>query len=190
MAMGDRAAEVVLILAGVVKVVLPTGNGSDVIAGLYGPGELLGEIGVLFHQSRSAAVIGHQDGIAVHVAGSEFRELTYQDRDVRAFVDMTQHQRLHNADRRQVAVASMDVMSRVTAQLLDWAEEYGEWVGGAVIVRGLSHRDLAGAVLASEKHVDAVLRDLRVAALVRTSRLCFVIPSPSRLRSWSNDTQR
>lgn len=185
MAMGDRADEVVLIEVGVVKVVLPTGAGSDVIAGLYGPGELLGEIGVLFQESRSAAVIGHQNGFAFHVAGSEFRELTYQDRDVRAFVDVTQHQRLHNADRRQVAVASMDVMSRVIAQLLDWAEKYGERVGSSVVVRGLSHRDLAGAVLASEKHVDAVLHDLRAAALVRTSRLCFVIPSPGRLRSWS-----
>lgn len=183
MAMGGVADEVVLVEMGVVKVILPTGTGPDVVAGLYGPGELVGELGVLYCQPRCAAVIGHQSGIASHVAASTFRDLTYHDRDVRAFVDATFNQRMRNADRRQVAVVSMDVMSRVVAQLSDWAEKYGEPGDDGVVVRGLSHRDLAGAVLASEKHVDAVLHDLRAAGLVRTGRMCFVIPAPSLLRS-------
>lgn len=182
MSMGDRADEVVLIEAGVVKVILPTGSGPDVVAGLYGPGELIGELGVLHHRPRSAVVIGHRNGLASHIAATVFRDLTRCDPDIRAFVDMTQHQRLHNADRRQVAVASMDVMARVVAQLSDWAERYGERVDGGVVVRGLSHRDLAGAVLASEKHVDAVLRDLRDDGMLRTGRLYFLLLAKDRLR--------
>jgi CRP-like cAMP-binding protein len=178
MAMGDLVDEVVLIESGVVKVMLPTGTGSDVVTGLYGPGELLGELGVLHFQPRSATVIGHRNGIATHVGGAIFRDLAYHDRDVHALVDATQRRRIHNADQRQLAVASMDVRSRVIRQLSEWAESHGERVDGDLVVRGLSHRDLAGAVLASEKHVDAVLHDLRAAGLVRTSRMCFVLLDP------------
>jgi ribosome-binding protein aMBF1 (putative translation factor) len=112
-----------------------------------------------------------------------FRELVYRNRDVHALVDVTQRERLRNADRRQLAVASMDVMARVKAQLSDWATNYGECVDGGRAVRGLSHRDLAGAVLASEKHVDAVLRELRRVGLIETSRLCFVLLDPRRGRA-------
>lgn len=184
MTTGDRADEVVLIEAGVVKVTLPSSTGAEVVAGLYGPGGLLGELGVMHSQPRSATVVGHLSGIAVHVSGAVFRDLKYRDRDVHAFVDATQRQRLHEADRRQLAVASMDVMSRVMSQLSDWAEHYGERVDGGVVVRGLSHRDLAGAVLASEKHVDAVLRELRAAGVVRTGRLCFVLLNRGGLASY------
>jgi CRP/FNR family transcriptional regulator, cyclic AMP receptor protein len=179
--MGDRVDEVVLIESGVVKVILPTGTGSDVLTGLHGPGELLGELGVLHFQPRSATVVGHRNGIATHIGGPVFRELAYHDRDVHALVDATQRRRLHNADRRQLAVASMDVRSRVITQLTEWAASYGEWIDGDLTVRGLSHRDLAGAVLASEKHVDAVLRELRDAGLVGTGRMCFVLTNLGRL---------
>lgn len=181
MAVGDRVDEVVLIESGIVKVILPSSTGSDVVTGLWGPGELLGELGVLHFRARSATVIGHLGGVATHVGGAVFRELAYHDRDVHAFVDTTQRRRLHNADRRQLAVASLDVMSRVISQLCEWAENFGERVNGQLVVRGLSHRDLAGAVLASEKHVDAVLRDLRAIGQVRTGRMCFILLDPARL---------
>jgi CRP-like cAMP-binding protein len=136
---------------------------------------LLGELGVLEGRTRSATVIGHRDGIVTHLPGQAFRELVHRDRDVRTLADVTQRHRLHNADRRQLAVASMNVRARTVSQLLDWAHVYGERVDDGLAVRGLSHRDLAGAVLASEKHVDAVLGALRGAGLLRTRRMCFVL---------------
>jgi CRP/FNR family cyclic AMP-dependent transcriptional regulator len=175
MAMGEPSGEVLLVESGVVKVLLPAVNGVDVLIGLHGPGALLGELGVLEFRRRSATVVGHQDGIATHVPGQVFRDLVHRDRNVRALADATQRQRLHSADRRQVAVASMDVRARTVAQLLDWARIYGESVADGLAVRGLSHRDLAGAVLASEKHVDAVLGALRGDGLLRTGRMCFVL---------------
>jgi CRP-like cAMP-binding protein len=175
MAMGEPSGEVLLVESGLVKVVLPATSGIDVLIGLHGRGALLGELGILEFRRRSATVIAHQDGIATHVPGQAFRDLVHRDRDVRALADVTQRQRLHSADRRQLAVASMNVRARTVTQLLDWAHEYGERVEDGLAVRGLSHRDLAGAVLASEKHVDAVLGTLRGAGLLRTRRMCFVL---------------
>jgi CRP/FNR family cyclic AMP-dependent transcriptional regulator len=175
MAMGELSAEVLLVESGVVKVLLPSANGVDVLIGLHGPGALLGELGVLEFRRRSATVVSHQSGIATHIPGQVFRDLVHRDVDVRALADATQRQRLHSADRRHVAVASMDVRARTVSQLLDWARSYGENEADGLALRGLSHRDLAGAVLASEKHVDAVLGALRDAGLLRTGRMCFVL---------------
>lgn len=183
LAVGARSDSVLLIESGVMKVLLPTDGGLDVVVGLYGPGELLGELGVLYSRPRSATVLGHRAGIATFVAASTFRDLVNRDRDVRVLLDVTQRGRLHNADRRQRALATMDVRARVIAQLLEWARLCGEQTEDGLVVRGLSHRDLAGAVLASEKHVDAVLHELRRAGLVRTRRLCFILADPGRLRS-------
>lgn len=181
MGVGDQSDSVVLIESGLMKVILPTSSGPDVITGLYGRGELLGELGVLHLQPRSATVIGHRNGVATYVPAATFRNLAHHNRDVHVLVDFTQRQRLHNADQRQLAVASMDVKARVITQLLDWATSYGDRVQNSLILRGLSHKDLAGAVLASEKHVDAVLASLRAAGLVRTRRLCFELIDPDQL---------
>jgi CRP/FNR family cyclic AMP-dependent transcriptional regulator len=181
-ATGADSDEVLLIESGVVKVLLPATSGLDVVIGLHGRGALLGELGVLASRPRSATVLGHQDGIATHVASERFRELVHRDRDVRELADVTQRQRLHSADSRQLAVATMNVRARTVARLLDWAETFGEPVDGGLVLRGLSHRDLAGAVLASEKHVDAVLKALRSAGLVRTERMCFVLTDPTGMR--------
>lgn len=181
MAMGARSHEVLLIDSGAVKVLLPSAAGLDVVVGLRGPGTLLGELGVLDEQPRSATVVGFADGVATHLPGPAFRDLVDHDRDVRRLTDDARHQRLRSADRRQVQVATMNVRSRTICQLLDWAMSFGERTVEGVVLSGLSHRDLAGAVLASEKHVDAVLHELRRAGLLRTSRLRFVLPEPDRL---------
>ncbi|HEX4223995.1 MAG TPA: Crp/Fnr family transcriptional regulator [Pseudonocardiaceae bacterium] len=178
---GDPSEDVVLVSVGLVKVVLPTRTGVDVVTGLYGSGELFGEVGVLHRQPRSATVIGHKAGIATRVPADMFRRLIDDDTEVRTFVDATQRRRLLNADRRQQALASMDVRTRVIAQLIEWATVCGKRAGDGLTVRGLSHRDLAGAVLASEKHVDAVLAQLRAAGWLHTRRMCIVLPDPERL---------
>lgn len=181
MVAGTPSGDVVLIELGLVKVVLPTRGGVDVVTGLYGAGELFGEVGVLHRRSRSATVLGHQAGTATHVAASVFRQLVDEHPGVRQFVDATQRRRLRNADRRQQALASMDVRARVIAQLIEWAEICGNRAKDGLVVRGLSHRDLAGAVLASEKHVDAVLSQLREDGWLRTHRMCIVLSNPERL---------
>lgn len=181
MVTGAPSDDVILIRLGLVKVVLPTRVGVDVVTGLYGPGELFGEVGVLHRRPRSATVLGHQTGSATHVPAKVFRQLLQDDPDVRMFVDATQRRRLHNADRRQQALASMDVRTRVIAQLIEWGLICGDRAADGLTVHGLSHRDLAGAVVASEKHVDAVLSELREAGWLRTHRMRIVLPDPDQL---------
>ncbi len=178
---GARSHEVIVIDTGVVKVLLPSWTGEDVIIGINGPGMLVGELGVLERRPRSATVVGLVGGSATHLSGDVFRELVGSNSDVRAYADATRHQRQRNADRRHVALASMSVRDRIVLQLLDWAKVYGQPTSGGVVLRGLRQVDLAGAIAASRQHVEAALHTLREEGLVETGRMRFVLIDPVHL---------
>ena len=133
---GDDSDEVLLIEAGSVKVVLPGQNGVDSILGFYGPGDVLGEMGVLWDRRRSATIVARTNGRAVHVDGARFLALADEDPEVLRFVTDLLRERLARADRRQEYRASMDVPARLARQLLDLAREYGEPSGPGFVVRG------------------------------------------------------
>lgn len=181
MSLGAHSDGVLLITSGSVKVVLTGDTGAQLVAGPYGPGELIGELGVLEHRPRSATVIAHRNGSAMHIPAAVFRALAGRDRDVLMLVNATLRDRLHNADRRQLAIASQHVATRVAAQLLAWAEAFGEPAGEGLMVRGITQGDLAKAVVASVKSVDLALKALRAEDLVRTGRLHYLLPDPASL---------
>jgi CRP/FNR family transcriptional regulator, cyclic AMP receptor protein len=183
MVMGEHSREVLLIESGAVKVILSTEDGSTLIVGMYGPGELVGELGVLDNRPRSATVVGQRAGHAVHIPGRIFLELVNRDPNVRQFVDTTQRIRLDSADRFRLDLASKSVLIRIAAKLLDYGRAYGESVGGELVIRDLSQDDLASMVGAAKKSVERALKDLRVVNLVQTGRMLFVLPRPDLLES-------
>ncbi|MCE7003178.1 Crp/Fnr family transcriptional regulator [Kibdelosporangium philippinense] len=181
MTIGAASQDVLLIESGVVKVSLSAGDGSELIVDLYGQGELIGELGVMSGRPRSASVVGHISGVAVRVPGVRFRELARQHADVLLMVNETLDRRLRNADHRQLAMASREVPNRVAYQLVIWAKEHGEQTADGLRVRGITQRELAQTVNASEKSVDAALQLLRSDHLVQTGRLWYLLPDVRRL---------
>jgi CRP/FNR family transcriptional regulator, cyclic AMP receptor protein len=181
MTIGTSSNEVLLLETGVVKVLLSAGNGSELMVDLYGPGELLGELGVMSGHPRSATVIGHSAGVAVHIQGAVFRALAKRHADVLVMVNATLDRRLRNADDRQIVMASRDVPTRVAYQLLTWAKKHGEQTSDGLKVRGITQRELAQSVNASEKSVDDALHQLRCDKLLVTGRLWYRLPDSQRL---------
>ncbi|GAA2802974.1 MULTISPECIES: Crp/Fnr family transcriptional regulator [Crossiella] len=178
---GAESDEVLLIEQGLVKVLLSGGNGTELIAGFYGAGELIGELGVIEEVPRSATVIAHTAGSAVHVPRAVFLSLMRTNQDVLLLVNSTLQRRLRNADHRGLSVAFQDVPTRVAKQLLSWADDRGEQTEHGVAIRGMSQKELAQSVGASAKTVDAALKRFRAQGLVRTSRLRYLLPDPRRL---------
>lgn len=181
MAEGDPADRVLLIESGLVKVVLSAPNGENMIAGWWGSGYLIGERGVLECRPRTSTVDGHWPGTATQISAALFRELIRNDPDMRALRDVTRIQQLSNADRRHIQ-ASMGVEQRVISQLLEWVGRFGTSGPAGPVLQGFSHGDLAGSVLASRQHVDAVLQRLRAEGLLHTRHLRYVLPDPEGLR--------
>ncbi|TCO61142.1 cyclic nucleotide-binding domain-containing protein [Actinocrispum wychmicini] len=122
---GAPSDDVLLIESGAVKVVLGAANGAESILGFYGAGELIGEMGVMSGQPRSASVIAHVDGSALHVPAKAFRHLMETDRQVLLLVNDTLERRVRSADHRTLAIASRDVRTRVGAQLMTWGRTCG-----------------------------------------------------------------
>ena len=183
MVVGDHSREVLLIESGTVKVILSTEDGSILIVGMYGPGELVGELGVLDDRPRSATIVGHRSGRAVHVPGRVFLELVNRDQNVRQFVDTTRRTRLDSADRFRLDVASKSVSKRIAAKLLEYGRDYGELIDGRLVIGDLTQDDLAHMVGAAKKSVERALKDLRLVNLVHTGRMRFVLPDPDLLDS-------
>ncbi|MDT7787589.1 MAG: family transcriptional regulator, cyclic receptor protein [Pseudonocardiales bacterium] len=177
---GTSSDEVLLLESGLVKVVLPTSDAREPITGLYGPGDLLGEIGVTTGAPRSAHVIALVAGTALHVAGSHFLALRDNDQDVRRLVDETWRKRQHNADENQLRQMRTGA-PRVAMCLLTWAREFGTQVGSGLELRGVSQQDLAHAVAMSVKTVEPFLHVLRERGLLITGRLWYRLPSPDGL---------
>jgi CRP/FNR family cyclic AMP-dependent transcriptional regulator len=186
---GEESDEVLLIETGSVKVVLPGQNGVDSILGFYGPGAVLGELGVLSGASRSATIVAKTHGRAVHVEGHRFLALAEEDPDVLRFVtDLLRH-RLSLADRRQEYRASLDVPARLARQLLDLARELGEPLGDGWVVRGVTQAELAQLVTASPKSVEYGLALLRQEGVLVTDRRYYRIVDADLLERKLADPQ-
>lgn len=183
---GGRSDEVMLIEAGRVKVILSDPAGRELMVGLYGPGELVGELGVLNDGPRTASVIAHTSVTVVSIPASRFRSFVMDDRRAMVLVFTTVQQRLRDADRWRMERASLDVPTRVVRQLQIWAGTIGQPVSGGVAIRGLSQKDLAQSIGASAKTVEQALRYLRRRGLVHTSNGRFVVPNLATLGQWSD----
>lgn len=183
LALADVSDEVLLVESGVVRVVLSSDGGDEVIAGLYGEGEILGELGVLSGVPRMATVVAHTEGVAVHVPRTRFLAFVLDDRLALLHMVGTLQRRLRKAERNRLDTASLDVPTRVARELLDLARSCGWASDEGVVVSGLSQRELAQLVSAHDKTVEAALRLLRSAGLLRTARRLFVLPDPDRLES-------
>lgn len=177
---GTPSEEVLLLESGLVKVVLPTAGSREPITGLYGPGDLLGEIGVTSGAPRSAHVIALVAGTALHVAGSHFLALRDEDPDVRRLVDETWRKRQRKADENHLRQMRTGA-ARVAMCLLSWAREFGVEIDSGLELRGVSQQDLAHTVAMSVKTVEPVLHALRDRGMLETGRLWYRLPAPDRL---------
>lgn len=179
-AVGGPSDHVLLIEHGLVKVLLP-GKGRELVAGIYGPGELMGEQGVLFSEARSTTVVAHTRGAATRIPGYLFRRYLDRNPAVLGALYGILGERLRKADHRQLSLVFQDVSTRVALQLLAWSETLGTTTADGVVISGLSRKDLSQCIGAGETTVDAVLKDFTSRGLVRTRWRTFMLPSPQHL---------
>jgi CRP-like cAMP-binding protein len=118
----------------------------------------------------------------VHVAASLFLGLRTKHADVLDVVDRACHQRQRHNDDRQLTL-TRDVTSRLATSLLRWARDFGEPTPHGLRMYGLSQRDIAQAIGASEKSVEAAFRVLRSNSLISTWRLNYLIFEPRSLEA-------
>lgn len=171
---------VFLVQAGRVKVSYLAPEGREVVLALRGPGDVIGELGVLDGGPRSATVTALDDVEAVVVPAARYRDLVASDPELSFRLLRLVIDRLRDADRMLVEHGAYDASRRVAIRLLELAERFGERRADHLTVR-LSQDDLAAWSGASREAVNKALRSLREDGVVSTGRGTITILDPDRL---------
>lgn len=181
----DSAGSVFLIESGRIKVYVTASDGTDLILGIYGQGELLCELSALERLPRSASGAGRKEGIVTEIPGPAFRAFVGRHPEAMLHILATVRHRLRRADQERLSYRSDRVRIRVIRKLLTWSESYGRRTPDGIVLAGFSRSDLAQSIAASEKTVDAVLADLTVKGVLATKREWFLLRDTAMLRAWT-----
>jgi CRP/FNR family cyclic AMP-dependent transcriptional regulator len=148
-----------IILEGSVKIHIDQPDGSDVLLAILGAGEIVGEMSLADSLGRSATVVTLEPSTFLMMDRATFWE-SLQEMPAMTYnlVDILSR-RLRLANVHTQVLARLDVQGRVAAQILAFAQEYGEIAsnGGVLIPLRLTQSDLAGMVGASRVRVNQAI---------------------------------
>jgi CRP/FNR family transcriptional regulator, cyclic AMP receptor protein len=175
----DDGGAVYLVLSGWVKITVSGVEGREVLLGLRGAGELLGELAVLREQGRSGTVTAAAPVEAFVVPASAFRAWVERDPAIALVLLGITMERLFAADRRAIEFASLDVLGRVEARLRELAGTAGRAVpDGREITVPLTQEELASWIGASREAVSRALTQLGRLGRVRVERRRITVLDP------------
>lgn len=173
---GDRSDRVVVIRNGNVKVTTTSDDGQEVVLGVRGAGEVIGEISVLDDQPRSASAYALERVDACVVAASQYFAFLEARPAVMLAQIRTLTSRLRDSDAKRLELSAYGTERRLAKRLIELADSHGvESPDGVRIGVSLSQDELGGWTGASREAVARALRRFRDAGLVTTNRREIVV---------------
>lgn len=155
------------VVRGTLKVTRSSAGGNEVILGLVGPGDVLGELALIDRGRRSADVVALEDCELLWFDRAAFARLREAAPVVMDNLLELTVRRLRLANRQIQAPATLDVPGRVAMHLLALADVYGVPEGEATRVDlRLSQSDLAARCGATRVRVNQALITYRRLGLV------------------------
>jgi CRP-like cAMP-binding protein len=183
---GQPSRSVLIIRDGHLKVTRLGADGAEVILGIYGPGEVMGDEGALMDEPRSATVTTISEVLGLDISADQLLDFVEKQRLWPLMYRAVVHRRRQMSQR--VLLFRLDVKSRLADWLLHLAKEVGEQTGdGWVIESTLSQQDLASRIGASRDAVAIELRKLREQKLISTGRRRIVLHDLDALRRLAVD---
>ncbi len=185
---GDRSDHVLCLLEGGAKISVDTIDGREVLLGVRGPGDLIGELAAIDPEgsTRSASVVAIGPLETSTMTGGEFRAFVDEHDKVGRALMVTLVRRLRQADRKRVEFASLDTPGRVAHVLVELADSHGQVTDeGVLIDLPLSQEEIAGLIAASRESVARGLGTLRDRKLITTARRAIVVTDLAALRRYT-----
>jgi CRP/FNR family transcriptional regulator, cyclic AMP receptor protein len=180
---GDTAQRVFLIERGWVTLRVATPDGREVILGLRGPGDLVGELSTLDGEPRTTAALAVDDVEAVVAPADVLTTALARDPDLAHELLRLLARRLRESDRQRLELAELDTLARVARRLLELAERFGEpSAEGLRVELPLSQEQLASWCGCSREATIKALRTLREVAGITTGRRTVTLRDPELLR--------
>lgn len=182
---GDPADSAIVLTEGLVKIHKLGTDGAEVVLGLSGPGDLLGEISAVGDALRSATVTAAESVQAVVLAAPDLRGfLTAHPQATLALLALALR-RLYAADDRRIEFATAESLARVSSRLIELTDRFGRTADGDVIEvpMPISQEELASWSAASKESTARALRTLRDLGVIETQRMRLTVLNLERLRS-------
>ncbi|ADJ47829.1 CRP/FNR family transcriptional regulator [Amycolatopsis mediterranei S699] len=183
---GDPSDHVHVLVSGWVRVSTILEDGREVLFGLRGPGEVLGDLAAVTGRPRSASVRAIEPCTVFQLTGPDFVDVLHARPTIAVATIKTVAARLRNAESARVDSAAFDVSRRVAGVLVRLAEERGQTVPEGVVVDALSQEDIAAQIGAARRTVARALRVLRERGIVETGRRRFLIRELRVLRAFAH----
>jgi CRP-like cAMP-binding protein len=177
------ADRVLVLLHGCVKLSSLSDGGKEVVLAIRGPGDLLGELGAIDGEPRSASATALEPVEAMSVSAGDFRSFMEKHPRVALIVLRMLSRRLRDADRKRVEFAAEDSMTRVAARIVELSERFGDEVSnGLEIDLPISQEELAGWTGCSRDSVVKALQAMRGLGWIETERRRIVVRDVEALR--------
>lgn len=158
---GDPGDEFFVISEGVVKVIVSSIEGDDMILATLRRPESLGEVSVFDGGPRSASAVALEDVTVLAFARSVLLRLIRQEPTVADAMLRTSGRLLRRLTGQAADLVFLDLEGRVAKMLVAIAEQHGERKGRAIALDlGVTQADLAAMVGGSRQSVNQILHTL------------------------------
>ncbi|MFC5801171.1 Crp/Fnr family transcriptional regulator [Streptomyces formicae] len=172
---GEDASSVVLLEDGTVKVLQVTEGGSTLTLTLRGPGEVLGEMGVILDRPRSATLkaVSHCSGsvLGARVFLASLDRLDLVPAVYRLAVDRMQH-----VEQLRTDLVSLPPAARVARVIQHLALEVGRLTADGILVElGMSREELAAMAAVGRSTAAPALKQFHEQGVLDLARTRLVI---------------
>ncbi|MGZ4299489.1 MAG: Crp/Fnr family transcriptional regulator [Solirubrobacteraceae bacterium] len=172
---GDRAERVFLIERGWVMISCMSPEGREIVLGLRGNGDIIGELSTLDGEARSATALAVADVDAIVCSGTVLTQALEEPAAARELINVLAT-RLRDADRKRLQFATLDTLGRVAERLLELSERFGQPAADGIAVEmPFSQEPLASWCGASREATVKALAALRALKCISTGRQSLVI---------------
>jgi CRP-like cAMP-binding protein len=173
---GDASTIVLAVVSGTVKLTKTAVSGREIVLELRGAGEVVGELGAIDGQSRSASAVALGEVEALVLPVDRFTALLRERVGLAHRLLVTVVARVREAAGRQLELGTADVVGRVCRRLAELAASHGSEVDGGILVRdAVSQQELADWSGVSRDGVVRALQELRQLGWVETGRQRLLI---------------
>jgi CRP/FNR family cyclic AMP-dependent transcriptional regulator len=181
---GDPGNQLYGVLSGSLKVSTTGSDGKDVMFGLMGPGEVIGEIALLDGEERSATVTAVEKTELLTLHRRELIPFLEKNPAAAIGLSVVLASRVRQLSDRAEDRQTMPLPGRIAKRLLALSEQYGKHpiVGGPVEVR-MPQQDLADLVGTTRESVNKQLRAWEEAGIVELGRGKVILKRPEALEA-------
>ncbi|MBK3545588.1 Crp/Fnr family transcriptional regulator [Streptomyces sp. MBT60] len=190
LAQGDSPEDVFVLVDGLVKVAQSDEHGNNLTLMLRGPGEVLGEMGVLLGRPRSVTVTAARRCTTAALTAHTFRSYV-DEHGLRNAAYGLAVERFTACERLQSDLRHLPPTGRIARVVTALADEVGRPQGQGYLLVDLAmdRTELAGMASMSRSSALAALGRLQSVGVLRLGRQRLTIIDPARLRAVARGEQ-